>query len=165
MAKFMIKKLPPHWLYVPSKREMRDLLKRLTAKVRVVDYDGSCYGKKDDTWLSIGFVEARVTEEGWCFFIRLHGLRESVVGPVREQLSQAVLWEMEQHLQRVCATASGGDDQAHAVSFGRQGCRGYGPVDLPRASEESVLVLNWPMVARLNGTRDVEHCYCHLTRR
>jgi hypothetical protein len=99
MAQFVFKKLPPHWLYVPSKRRLRDLLAELDADVRRVEFAGTAYGDRTDR-LSLGFVESRVIEDGWCFYLHLWGLRESVAGPVREELTVTALAEIGLYVKK-----------------------------------------------------------------
>lgn len=36
MPRFVVKKLPPQWLFLPSKRQVRELLTELGADVRLV---------------------------------------------------------------------------------------------------------------------------------
>ncbi len=84
------KKLPPHWLFVPSKRQVRELLAELGADVRLVEFYGTGYGRNPDR-LSLGLVESRVVGGGWCFYLHLWGVREAVAGRVREELAAAAL--------------------------------------------------------------------------
>lgn len=97
MAKFVIQKLPPHWVIVPSKRAMRELLRRLGADVRLVEYVGTESWPKA-THFSLGFLESRVADGGWRFYLRLWGVRESMVGAYREAAAQAVLAEIERYI-------------------------------------------------------------------
>jgi hypothetical protein len=107
MPRFILEKLPPHWLFVPSKRQVRELLAELDADVRWVEFYGTAYGRSTDR-LSIGFVESRVVEGSWCFYLHLWGVRESVAGPVREALAAAALAEIGQYV-RTCASAPPSD--------------------------------------------------------
>jgi len=72
MPMFVLEKLPPHWVFVPSKRRVRELLADLDADVRWVEFYGTGYGRSTDR-LSIGFVESRVVEGSWCFYLHLWG--------------------------------------------------------------------------------------------
>jgi hypothetical protein len=99
MAQFVFKKLPPHWLYVPSKRRVRTLLAELDADVRRVEFYGTEYFPRTDR-LSLGFLESRVIEDGWCFYLHLRGVRESVAGPVREELTVTALAEIGQYIRK-----------------------------------------------------------------
>jgi hypothetical protein len=94
MPRFIVEKLPQHWLFVPSKRQLRDMLTRLGANVPLVEFYGTGYGCKAD-WLSLGFVESRVVEGGWRFYLRHWGVREDAVDPWREGLAEAALAEIE----------------------------------------------------------------------
>jgi hypothetical protein len=107
MPKFVLEKLPPHWLFVPSKRQVRDLLAGLDADVRRIEFYGTAYGHSTDR-LSIGFVESRVIEGSWWFCLRLWGARESVAGPVREELAAAALAEIEGYIRK-CVSAPAAD--------------------------------------------------------
>lgn len=101
MPKFVVEKLPRHWLFVPTKRQVRELLTDLGADVRLVELYGTGYGRSVDRF-SIGFVESRVVDGGWCFYLHLWGVREAVAGPVREELAAAALAEIGRYI-RGCA--------------------------------------------------------------
>jgi hypothetical protein len=103
MAKVELRKLPPHWIYVPSRRHTRALLDRLGADVRAVVYQGTA-SRPVAAWLSLGFVEARVVEGAWCFYLRFWGLPEALAGPVREGLSDSALGEVERFIGACLAT-------------------------------------------------------------
>lgn len=104
MPRFVLEKLPPHWLFVPSKRQVRELLAELDADVRRVEFYGTGYGHSTDR-LSLGFLESRVIEGSWCFYIHLWGVRASVAGPVREELTAAVLSEIGQYIRKCTSEA------------------------------------------------------------
>jgi hypothetical protein len=97
----VIEKLPPHWLFVPSKRQVREVLAELAADVRLVEFYGTGYGRSPDR-LSLGFVESRVVGGRWCFYLHLWGVREAVAGPVRNELAAAALAEIGRYI-RGCA--------------------------------------------------------------
>jgi hypothetical protein len=94
MTRVILKKLPPHWSYIPSKRQVRALLDRLEADVRVVEYHGTAYRPRGK-WVCLGFLEARVVERAWCFYFRFWGLPDALAGPVRECLSDSALGEAQ----------------------------------------------------------------------
>jgi hypothetical protein len=95
VARFPGKKLPPHWVYVPSRREVRDLLLGLTADVRCVDFDGTGSGPSP-VGLLLGQLERRVVAGAWCFYLRLLGVPESAVGAHRHELGQAAVQAIKQ---------------------------------------------------------------------
>ena len=101
MPKFVVEKLPAHWLFVPSKRQVRELLAEPGADVRLVEFYGTGYGRNPHR-LSLGLVESRVVGGSWCFYLHLWGVREAVAGPVREELADAVLAEIGRYI-RGCA--------------------------------------------------------------
>ncbi len=84
MSRFPGKKLPPHWLYVPSRREARDLLRQLGVDVRRVELDGPGSGT-GPVGLLLGYLERRVAEGRWCFLLRLWGAPEAAVGERGEE--------------------------------------------------------------------------------
>jgi hypothetical protein len=98
VPKFVVEKLPPHWQFVPSKRQVRELLTELGADVRLVEFYGTSYGRNPDR-LSFGLVESRVVAGGWCFYVHLQGVREAVARPVREALVAAALAEISRYIR------------------------------------------------------------------
>jgi len=94
-SRFPGKKLPSHWVYVPSQREVRDLLRNLGADVRYMDFDGTGSGPSS-VGLLLGYVERRVASGVWCFYLRLWGAPESAVGERRDELTRAALGAIAQ---------------------------------------------------------------------
>ncbi|WP_435018188.1 hypothetical protein TA3x_000134 [Tundrisphaera sp. TA3] len=94
MSRFPGKKLPPHWVYLPSRRQVRDLLRGLDADVRRVDFAGTGSGPSS-VGLLIGYLERRVADGGWCFYLRLWGVPESSVEGRSEELALAALLSIE----------------------------------------------------------------------
>jgi hypothetical protein len=98
MPQFVMAKLPPHWVFVPPKRQVRELLARLGATVRLVEFFGTGF-RGSANHLSLGFVESRVVKHAWCFYLRLWGARDADVGERKEDLSQAALASIEHYIQ------------------------------------------------------------------
>ncbi|MFO0889929.1 MAG: hypothetical protein U0790_12420 [Isosphaeraceae bacterium] len=97
MSRFPGKKLPPHWLYVPSRREVRDLLRGLAADVRRVDFDGTGSGLRYGTLL-LGYLERRAVGKAWCFYLRLWGVPEAAVEAQRDELATAAIQAIGQSI-------------------------------------------------------------------
>ena len=91
MSRYPGKKLPPHWVYVPSPREVRELLDELAADARRVEFDGTGSGPSRFGHLLLGYLEHRVVGGAWCFYLRLWGVHESIVGDRRDELSRATI--------------------------------------------------------------------------
>ena len=98
MARFVVQKLPPHWLFLPSRRQVRELLARLEADVRLAEFFGTAYSCTPDR-ISLGFVESRVVECGWRFYLRLWGIRKAVAGLVQEKLAAAKALDEEWYVK------------------------------------------------------------------
>jgi hypothetical protein len=96
------KKLPPHWVYVPSRKEVRDLLSGLVADVRRVEFGGRGFGPSR-VGLRLGYLEHRVVDGAWCFYLRLCGLPQSAVQGRRSELAQAALHDLSQSVARCLA--------------------------------------------------------------
>jgi hypothetical protein len=107
MPRFVLERHPPHWLFVPSKRQVRELLAELDADVRWIEFYGTGPDHSTDR-LSIGFVESLVIEGSWCFYLHLWGVRESVAGPVREEFAAAALAEIGEYIRK-CVSAPAAD--------------------------------------------------------
>ena len=91
MSRYPGKKLPPHWVYVPSPREVRRSLGELAADVRRVEFDGTGSGPNPVGRLLLGYLERRVVDGAWCFYLRLWGVPESAVSDRRDELSRAAV--------------------------------------------------------------------------
>lgn len=102
MSRFPGKKLPPHWVYVPSRREVRGLLRDLAADVRRVEFDGT--GSGPSSGLLLGYLERRVASGAWCFYLRLWGAPESAVGERRDELARAALGAIAQSVAECLAS-------------------------------------------------------------
>lgn len=103
MTRFHVKKkLPPRWVYIPTKRQLRDLIEDVDADVRVVEFDGivSVPGKRpDNPYQCLGVVEGRVVDSAWCFFVRLWGIREVTVGTHISTLPELALADIRRFMK------------------------------------------------------------------
>src|SRR5262245_53103324 len=61
VSRFAGKKLPPHWVYVPSRRQVRELLRGLAADFRRVEFGGTGRGA-GLVGLLLGYLERRVVD-------------------------------------------------------------------------------------------------------
>jgi hypothetical protein len=98
MPHFRLKKLPPGWLFVPSKRQLRAVLAETGADVPLVEMAGTGYARLPDR-VSLGFLESRVVEGRWRFYLHLWGIREAAVGTLREELATAALAEIREYIR------------------------------------------------------------------
>jgi hypothetical protein len=90
MSRFPGKKLPRGWVYVPSRREVRELLRNLAADVRRVEFAGTGSGPSS-VGLLLGYLERRVAKGAWCFYLRLWGVPQAAVSEHRHELAHAAL--------------------------------------------------------------------------
>ena len=60
VPRFTGKKLPPHWIYVPSRKEIRDLLGGSLADVRRVEFGGTGSGP-GRVGLRLGYLEQQLS--------------------------------------------------------------------------------------------------------
>jgi hypothetical protein len=107
VSRFPGKKLPPHWVYVPSRREVRDLLRGIAADVRRVDFAGTGFGPSS-VGLLLGYLERRVADEAWCFYLRLWGVPESAVEGRSRELARAAIHAIERSVAE-CLAAPASD--------------------------------------------------------
>lgn len=103
MSRFPGKKLPPHWAYVPSWRQLRELMRRSPGDFRRVELDGTGSGPSP-AGLLLGYLERRVAGGAWCFYLRLWGAPESAVGSHRADLASAAIWAIEQSVSDCLAS-------------------------------------------------------------
>jgi hypothetical protein len=102
LSRFTGKKLPPHWVYVPARKEVRDLLRSLGADVFRVEFAGTG-GGTGRVGLSLGYLEHRVVDGAWRFYLRLWGVPQSNVEGQRDELAQAALHAIRQSVARCLA--------------------------------------------------------------
>lgn len=103
MSRFPGKKLPPRWVHVPSRREIRELVGRSPGDFRRVEFDGTGSGPSS-VGLLLGYLERRVADGAWCFYLRLWGAPESAVGDRRDELASAALTAIEQSVAECLAS-------------------------------------------------------------
>ena len=102
MSRFPGKKLPPNWVYVPSRKEIRDLRSGLSADLRCVEFDGTG-GRPSSVGITLGYLEQRVVDGAWCFYLRLWGVPKSAVEDRRGELARAALRAIGQSVARCLA--------------------------------------------------------------
>ncbi len=103
VSRFFGKKLPPHWVYVPSRRQVRELLRDLAADVRCVEFAGTGRGPTS-IGLQLGYLERRVADDAWCCYLRLRGVPEAAVAGRRDELARAALRAIRQSVAECVAT-------------------------------------------------------------
>jgi hypothetical protein len=91
VSRYPGKKLPPHWVYVPSPREIRTLLNEFPGGIRRMELGGTGWDCSSSGQLSLGFLERRVVDRTWCFYIKIWGVRESAVDGRRDEISRVVI--------------------------------------------------------------------------
>jgi hypothetical protein len=101
VSRFPDKRLPPHWVYVPSWREVRELLRALPADVRV-EFGGTGSGPTR-VGLLLGYLERRVAGGGWRFYLRLWGVPVSAAGGHRDELAGAAAEAVRQSVAECLA--------------------------------------------------------------
>lgn len=90
MVRMRGKKLPPHWVYVPSPRQIRALLEELHLDRSVVGLSGTG-GGPGAAGLTLGFLLREVREAAWEFRLTLWGVPEDAVGDRSDLLTAAAL--------------------------------------------------------------------------
>jgi hypothetical protein len=95
VSRFPGKKLPPGWVYVPSRRAVRELVQRSPGDFRRVEFDGTGSGR-GSVGLLLGYLECRVADGAWCFYLRLWGAPESAISEHRDELAAAARSAIEE---------------------------------------------------------------------
>ena len=100
-------RLPPHWSYLVSRRDIKNLLADTPADVRIVDFGGT--SKPRYQHCVAGYVESRVVDRNWCFRLRFHGISDELLAQTQEDLRAVVLADIRnflgEHGQPVDSTA------------------------------------------------------------
>ncbi len=104
MPRFVVEKLPPHWLFVPSRRQLKNLIAELAADVRMIELYGTGFGRSPDR-VAVGFAESRVVGGCWCFYLHLWGVRKADAGPNQDELAAAALAEIRRYIRACTAQA------------------------------------------------------------
>ncbi len=91
VSRYPGKKLPPHWVYVPSPREIRSLLNEFSGGIRRMELGGTRRDFSSSGLISLGYLERRVVDGAWCFYIYLQGVPESAVNGRRDEISRAAV--------------------------------------------------------------------------
>lgn len=90
MSRYPGKKLPPGWVYIPSRRDVRKSLTDLPAEIQL-DLAGTGHFLSPLDSFMFGLLDRRVVEAAWCFELRLWGAPEAVVGAARDDLARAAV--------------------------------------------------------------------------
>lgn len=91
VSRYPGKKLPPHWVYIPSPREVRKLLNEFADNVTRLECAGTGSEISQTGLIRLGYLERRVVEGAWCFNVRLDGAPESAVINRYDELSRAAI--------------------------------------------------------------------------
>lgn len=90
MVQFHGKKLPARWVYIPTRRQVRDLFRTIPADVRKVEFNGTGSGH-GSTGLLLGYIERRVVDGAWRFYLRLWGVPAADLSGRADDLAAAAL--------------------------------------------------------------------------
>jgi hypothetical protein len=87
-----IKKLPPHWRYLVSRRQIKEAVADASERIRVVEFSGTGLKPSKLTGsLNAGQCDARIVGMDWCFRLRFRGLPENVLGLTADDLTPKIL--------------------------------------------------------------------------
>jgi hypothetical protein len=103
VSRYPGKKLPPHWVYAPSPREVRGLLSDLATDAWRVEFGGTGRGPDPVGGLLLGYLERGVVDGAWRFYLRLRGVPESAAGDRRDELGRAAVHAIRQSVAECLA--------------------------------------------------------------
>jgi len=108
-TKFTYKKLPRYFEYVPSKKDIRELINTIEATILWVDFSGSMYSDTHDRkaeqdpknrhFIHMGIIEARLRRGEWIFRLSFDGIRKKTTGIYRDQVRAKILNEIRTYIQ------------------------------------------------------------------
>jgi hypothetical protein len=88
----LFKRLPAHWRYLVSRRQIKEAVADVRESIRMIDFagtgerpckiTGSCFA---------GTCESRFVDTGWCFRLTFQGLPDDVLGDAADDLTLQVL--------------------------------------------------------------------------
>ena len=87
------KRLPPHWHYVVSRREIKDAIADASADIRVIEFSGTGHkpSKLTAGHYTAGQCDSRFVGTNWCFRLQFWGLPDNVVGLAADDLAPKIL--------------------------------------------------------------------------
>ena len=87
------KRLPPHWQYVVSRRQIKDAVADVGERIRGIEFSGT--GHKPSTLTAALYTAGECCSHfvgpDWCFRLRFWGLPENVLDLAGDDLLQRVL--------------------------------------------------------------------------
>jgi hypothetical protein len=87
------KRLPPHWHYVVSRRQIKEAVADISKRIRVIEFSGTGFQPcKLTAGLYIaGECDSRLVGPDWCFRLRFCGLPENVLDLAADDLTPKIL--------------------------------------------------------------------------
>lgn len=101
----LFKKLPPHWRYLVSRRQIKDAVAGASQRIRTIEFSGT--GGKPSKVIEFsgpghklhkvggsyyaGECNARFVGTDWCFRLKFWGIPEDVLGLTTDDLTPKVL--------------------------------------------------------------------------
>lgn len=101
MTTFGYRRPPKHWRYVPTKREIRQLIDDNAFPVVRVDFSGTSGfpgNRCEKSPYGLGFLEARVVEGEWRFYLDLWSIREHLTEAHGDEIARAALGALKNHM-------------------------------------------------------------------
>jgi hypothetical protein len=95
-----LKTLPPHWRYLVSTRQIKEIITNTRADVRIVEFagtDGKGGRPLAYCWCA-GSLESHVVDRHWCFRFCFQGLPEDTLALATEDLSALVVSDIYKFL-------------------------------------------------------------------
>ena len=91
--KILPKKLPKHWRYGVTSKQLKQLVCELDVDFRLVKFCGTRRPLllRDEVVLFLGKLNARVQSGHWCYRLQLWGAPENVIGRFLNQVQKAIL--------------------------------------------------------------------------
>jgi hypothetical protein len=98
MPTFEFKNLPKGFEYPLTKREIRELVKRVDVHFQSVEFSGISMSESWASWCTnfhVGILKAHRTENTWAFSLEMNGLRSERYSNHREEIALSLANQIE----------------------------------------------------------------------
>ncbi len=119
--KIEFKKLPPHWRYLVTKRQIREAVERHQCDVRLIQFAGTAPKPQKITsgLYTAGNLEARPVDGRWCIRFRFYAFSDGVLELAASDPSVSILDQIDRFLNEHEAATNSTETPRECILFFR----------------------------------------------